>query len=54
MKRLLSYEITSTSYFLVSEKDIALYMKKNDKSDLSRELKYIIIIPKEQRDISLN
>ena len=52
MKRLLSYEITSTSYFLVSEKNKALYLKKNDKSDLSRELTYIL--PKEQRDISLN
>ena len=51
MKRLLSYEITSTAYFLVTEKEGALHLKKNAKSTLSREL--ISLVPKEERDIQL-
>ena len=52
MTKLLSYEITSTSYFLVAEKDKNPRLKKNDKSSLSGEL--VSILPKEQRDIAIN
>lgn len=51
MKKLLKYEITSTSYFLVTEKDGVLVLKKGDKSVLSREL--ISKVPKQQQNIQL-